>query len=106
MTPERELAVGARVQFADTKQWWEVRAASDDNRFVILTRWTKNPARLEYTIIDHQRGVRGPDNLIFCPGYTTAEQVAARIRELVAGELEVSQRPSRYLELDIVAVKP
>lgn len=62
------LAVGERVRFArpsdESTWWWDVRAT--DTRFTVLTR--QRPFRVKgellYTIIDRERGVRGPCNLI------------------------------------------
>ena len=53
------LAHGGREQ-----NWWTVRA--QDDRYVILTRQAPfRPAgEVEYTVIDWERGVRGPCNLI------------------------------------------
>lgn len=95
---------GARVQFAESKRWWKVRAVSEDGRFAILTSPFNLRKTLFYTIIDNQRGVRGPDDRIFSSGYETDEQIADRMRELEAGEIKVTQRSSRYIELDIVMV--
>src|SRR5690554_2932986 len=68
-TMERnKLAPGDRVKFGtpdkDTRRWWNVRAA--DDRFVVLTRQAEFQKRgtLLYTIIDWDRGVRGPCNRI------------------------------------------
>lgn len=61
------LAVGHLVRLAYDKpsgRWWTVRAL--DSRFVILTRQAEFHAKgtSQYTIIDWERGVRGPCNLI------------------------------------------
>lgn len=65
------LAVGDSVSFmrqgAQRNQWWKVRAISGENdRFVVLTqqRVGKPKGALRYTIIDWERGVRGPCNLV------------------------------------------
>lgn len=59
------LGLSDRVKFAGDSKWWTVRA-TDDERFVILTR--PEPFQPKgtsvYTIIDWERGVRGPCNLI------------------------------------------
>jgi len=57
--------VGSKVKLTlDGRWWWTVRCA--DERFAILTRQAefrpKGEAR--YTILDIERGVRGPCNLI------------------------------------------
>lgn len=63
------LAVGDRVRFGypygdETRRWWTIRAV--DERFTVLTRQADFRKKGEsfYTVIDRQRGVRGPINLI------------------------------------------
>ncbi len=98
------LEMGHRVQFAESRRWWRVRATSGDGRFAILT----SPFNLRrvpyYTILDTERGVRGPDDRIFCSGYEDDSDIADRMRELIAGDIEVSRR--RSVESRIVAVLP
>lgn len=68
MTEKQALSVGQQVQFryprSDRRSWWTVRAA--DERFVILTRQApfKPRGKLLYTIIDWERDLRGPCNLL------------------------------------------
>ena len=98
------LEMGHRVQFAESRRWWRVRATSGDGRFAILT----SPFNLRrvpyYTILDTERGVRGPDDRIFCSGYEDDGDIADRMRELIAGDIEVSRR--RSVQSHIVAVLP
>lgn len=100
------LKMGHRVQFAESRRWWRVRATSGDGRFAILT----SPFNLRrvpyYTILDTERGVRGPDDRIFCSGYEDDGDIADRMRELIAGDIHVSRRPSKCLETRVVAVLP
>lgn len=97
------LEMGHRVQFAESRRWWRVRATSGDGRFAILTS-SFNLRRVPYyTILDTERGVRGPDDRIFCSGYEDS-QIADRMRELIAGDIQVSRR--RSVESHIVAVLP
>ena len=98
------LEMGHRVQFAESRRWWRVRATSGDGRFAILT----SPFNLRrvpyYTILDTERGVRGPDDRIFCSGYEDDSDIADRMRELIAGDIQVSRR--RSVESHIVAGLP
>ena len=100
------LEMGHRVQFAESRRWWRVRATSGDGRFAILT----SPFNLRrvpyYTILDTERGVRGPDDRIFCSGYEDDSDIADRMRELIAGDIQVSRRPSKCVETRIVAILP
>ncbi|PCK21923.1 hypothetical protein [Rhodococcus qingshengii] len=106
MTTAQSLAVGTKVQFSESKRWWRVRAVSADGNFVILTSPFNLRQTVLYTIIDDRRGVRGPDDRIFSNGYESDENINDRLRELVAGDITVSQRTSKTVELDIVTVKP
>ena len=98
------IRVGDKVQFEQSKRWWKVRAVSDDGNFAILTSPFNLRKTVLYTIIDNKRGVRGPDNLVFSSGYESDDDVKERMRELVAGEIEVSRRTSRFVPLDIANV--
>jgi hypothetical protein len=95
------LAVGARVRFGEpyggARRWWAVRAG--DERFTILTRQAdfKPKGTLFYTIIDRERGVRGPCNLIGqgwddvgtsegCESLLRSLQWAEKVKEIVSRE--------------------
>jgi hypothetical protein len=58
------LSANSRVKFANDNKWWTVRAA--DGRYAILTRQAdfKPKGTSFYTIIDWERDLRGPCNLI------------------------------------------
>lgn len=60
-----KLDNGQKVKFANDKKWWTVRA-TDAERFVVLTRQAdfKPKGTSYYTIIDWDRDLRGPCNLI------------------------------------------
>jgi hypothetical protein len=67
MIATMKLAIADRVRLSKggrEKNWWTVRAT--DNRFVILTRQApfEPKGTVEYTIIDWERGVRGPTDLL------------------------------------------
>lgn len=100
------LSTGQRVQFSESQRWWRGRAASDDRRFVILTSPFNLRKTVKYTILDTERGVRGPDDRIFSNGYESDSDIADRMRELIAGDIQVNRRPSRWVETRIVAVLP
>lgn len=98
------LTAGHRVQFVQPADlWWTVRAVSDNHQFVILTREELDGGGVVYTIIDNNRGVRGPFN-IWGNGYETDDQIARSLNDLVDGISEVSRRPSRWEETRIAAV--
>lgn len=86
---------GDSVQFAETKQWWRVRAVS--SRYVILTapytlpnypckgeyhdRQPPEHQHVFYCIVDWERGVRGPDDH-YGVGYETEDDIADAMRRL------------------------
>ncbi|OFV78488.1 hypothetical protein [Rhodococcus erythropolis] len=98
------IRVGDKVQFEESKRWWTVRAVSDDGNLAILTSPFNPQNTVLYTIIDNTRGVRGPDDRIFSSGYESDDDVNERMRELVAGEIAVSRRTSKFVPLDIANV--
>lgn len=73
---------------------------------MILTSPFNLKKTVQYTIIDNRRGVRGPDDRIFSNGYESDEDINARLSDLVAGSISVSKKTSKFVELDIVTVKP
>lgn len=88
----KDLTIGSPVYLLGEKRPYRVRCR--DNRFIICTK-PFNPRRtVLYFIIDLKREVRGPDDRVFCEGYETQEQCEARLKELQAGEIEVSYRRS------------
>lgn len=103
--PIPDLAVGDRVTLgwgskADATRCWTVRAA--DERFTILTRRRDFHAKgeLVYTIIDRERDVRGPCNLIG-QGYVVEEEGGCNrlLADLRAGVVDVSYRNNVRIEI-------
>ena len=94
------LIVGQKVKFDDEKWFnWIVRAVRE--QFAILT------SSGHYTIIDFERGIRGPDDHHGI-GYKTDEQIDNAMRSLF-GEGDFDQHTEishRYrIKLNIAAVK-
>jgi hypothetical protein len=60
---DQRPAVGDAVKFEGDRRWWTVKATTE--HFAALTR-TQDFGRdgLAYTVIDWEKGVRGPCNLI------------------------------------------
>lgn len=92
--------VGNRVWFAGEKRPYKIRARNE--RYLICTKPFNPKKTVIYSIIDLDEKVRGPDNLIFCMGYETEDQIAENMRMLADGEIEVSHR--RRIDLDVVRV--
>ena len=86
----KDLKVGDPVYV-----WKEVRpyrVKCRDERFIICTKPYNPQHTVMYFIIDLEKGIRGPDNMVFCSGYETQEQCEERLKELQTGWIEVSQR--------------
>lgn len=99
------LEKGQRIWFSDGKKSFRVREANE--HFAICTQpYNFRPKTVVYTIIDFERGVRGPDNMVFgIHDYYSDEDCKDAFDELNRGELEVSGRTSRFVKLDIIKVQ-
>ncbi len=80
-----------------------------DERYIICTKPFNPKHTVRYFIIDLEKGLRGPDNMVFCSGYETKEQCQDRLKQLQNGEIEVSTRnaveidPNEPLDLRYVS---
>lgn len=83
------MSVGDSVQFEESRRWWRVRAKS--TRYVVLTSPFNLRSTVLYSVIDWERGVRGPDDH-YGVGYETDDEIADALRRLRRGEIEVSWR--------------
>lgn len=87
------------MKLSATKRLWNVRARGD--RYIILTQ-PFNPRRsFIYTVIDLNRGIRGPHNSYGHP-ITTEEEIATAIAALESGEIEISRRRAVTLDIEWV----
>lgn len=94
------FAVGEKWDFGDEDEptVWEIKAINA--RFAIMTAMCEEG--LCYSIIDRERMVRGPHNLIFNFYHVeTQEGIDELMRALVLGECEVSRRTSRTLPVRV-----
>lgn len=76
---------------SNPNKWWEVRAVSD--RYAVCVRQAdfKPKGTLLYTVIDSEKEIRGPVNLVgYGDGTYSTEQCEEMLTELVTGALEVS----------------
>jgi len=93
------LTVGSRVWFSEERMPYTVQARNE--RFIVCTKPFAARKTVIYSIMDLERMVRGPDNMIFGAGYETREQCSERLQDLEIGTSEVSYRLSRILPINV-----
>lgn len=100
-----DLKKGDKIWFETNKRPFTVREAN--NRFAICTQpYNFKPRTVVYTIIDFERNVRGLDNLVFgLYDYYSDKDCKRALKSLISGEMEVSYRRGKYVELDISIIK-
>lgn len=116
-TGTTDYQVGQQVTFAEDPNPFTVQAVSPSGRWVAATRtwcqwdiddaYDSGDAELldqdllggwpkigdcVYTVIDTERGLRGPDNAVGSLGYTTREECEEAITLFESGEFEHSRR--------------
>jgi hypothetical protein len=96
----QKLNVGDRVKFVSEGKPYKVCAS--DNRFAICIKPFNLRKTTIYTIVDFERGVRGPDNMVFGGGYESKEDAEEALVKLQDGDIEVSYR--NCIDLDIEKV--
>lgn len=96
----KDINVGDRVWIPGEVHPYKVRCRG--NRYIICTKPMNVKKTVLYFILDLEDWVRGPDNMIFCSGYESDEDCAERLKELEAGEIEVSHR--NRVRIDIVRI--
>lgn len=97
----RVVPVSTKIWLDSERQGYTVRASNA--AFAILTKPFNISKTVLYTIIDWERGVRGPSNLIFDTGAETDEECLELLNMLTSGEVEVSSR--RCVKLNIRKAK-
>lgn len=98
------LEVGHKIYFSGERNGYTVKALND--RFAICTK-PYNPKRtVLYSIIDINRQVRGPNDLVFnMYDYTIQDDIDECMRDLESGETEVSYRRCAELCIDKIKTK-
>lgn len=91
---------GELIKFRKDKQRFTVRCAS--KRYAICTKPFNPLHTVLYTIIDQERNVRGPENLIFGMGCETDVECLQMLVRLLDGDSEVTYRHD--IPLDIEAI--
>lgn len=93
-TSIQDAGVGSRVYFDGERMPYTIQAR--DERFLVCTKPFAARRTYIYSIVDLQRGERGPDNMIFgrAGGYETRGDCEDALRELAdeRSSLEVSRR--------------
>lgn len=93
------VEVGDKVFVTKEKRPYRVRVR--DDRYIICTKPFNPKHTVQYFIIDLERKMRGPDNMIFCSGYETDEDCAERLKELQDGKIGLSFRHGIPLDIEI-----
>lgn len=96
-----KLEEGSKVWFREEVRPYTVKASND--RYAICTKPFNLKKTVLYTIVDLKEGVRGSDDLIFCMGYETQDEINNALKRLKDGEMEISHR--NRVELRIERVK-
>ena len=86
------VKTGDRIKFAEERQSYKVCAA--DERYAVCIKPFNARKTTLYTIIDFERGERGPDDRIFSRRYETDDDAARALGELQSGDIAVSHRRS------------
>ena len=73
------VEVGDKVFVTKEKRPYRVRVR--DDRYIICTKPFNPKHTVQYFIIDLERKMRGPDNMVFCSGYETNEECEERLKE-------------------------
>ena len=105
----KDTEVKEKVKMVGEKQRYTIQARS--NRFVILTKPFNARKTYIYSIVDLERKVRGRDNLVFgfcyidkngeiSQNYNCKEGAEKAIEQLEKGEMEVSYRHYKNLEIE------
>jgi hypothetical protein len=86
-----KVCKGARLRFANERGTYRVRCISE--RYAICTR-PHNPLRtVIYSIIDIERGIRGPHNLVLnVYDFRKDDGCEECLKDLIDGKIEVSSR--------------
>jgi len=92
MVDPTNCIVGQKLYVDGQKQGYVVMAR--DERYIIATKPFNPRKTVLYFIIDLEQDMRGPDNMVFCSGYESDEDINERLKELQDGEIEVSFRRS------------
>ena len=94
-----KVKVGDKVYIPADKRPYKVRVR--DDRYIICTKPYNPQHTVLYFIIDLVDKWRAPDNMVFCFGYESDEDCAARLKELQEGKIQLSRRRGVPLDIDI-----
>lgn len=92
--------VGALVYVADERRPYRVRASN--RRFAVCTKPFNLQHTTLYCILDFERLIRGPEDLIFGMGAESDQHCEQMLARLSSGDTAVSRR--RSVEWDVVRV--
>ena len=94
------VKIGDKIKFAEEVRPYVVKAIG--KRYIICTKPFNLKHTVLYTIIDKEGFVRGADNMVFCLGYETLEQIKDNLERLETGEMDISYRNVINLNIEQV----
>jgi hypothetical protein len=99
-----KLNVGDKVKFYGERTRYTVQAA--DERFAVCNRPCNLRKAVNYTMIDFEKKVRGPEDLIFGMGAETREKCEEMLCRLNDAKNPSAVSRRNFLPLDIVVIDP
>lgn len=98
-----EACVGDKVRFAEEKQAYTIQARSD--RYLVCSKPFNPKHTVLYCVVDLEKQIRGPENLVFGAGAETKEQCEEMIERLEGRsgfQTEVSYRNNIPVKVESV----
>ena len=94
------MKIGDKIKVPGERNRYTIRAFS--KRFIIMTKPFNPKHTYLYSVIDLERKVRGPDNLIFGHRLSYETDAEEILKEFESEETEVSHRRYKYLEPELL----
>lgn len=97
MKMKNKAKIGDKIAFDTEKGLYTVKAC--DERYLICTKPYNFKKTVFYSIVDLEKGIRGPNNLVFNSyDYKNQKDIDRCLKDLQKGKIEVSNRN----KLDVV----
>lgn len=93
----RRIPEGSKLWFKEEKQGYTVIASNI--AFCVCTKPMNALKTVLYTIVDWERGIRGPEDLVFGMGAESEQDCREMLQRLTEGDSEVSTRHQAPLNI-------